>query len=241
MVPLRQLRGRTVRAAAAIGVFLLGQMLSMLYLPSVATGHPDAVFTILSLLAWLAPFVAWFALKHRTLGTRELKGFPLNVLAELSADVLPQWIAVRIPHQNMISMDGDVARGATGRKERRELRADEDILVLFGPAYLRSKAIRPPDGHSASQASQAVDVLIQAIAHELGLFASPVWELESTMSEDISDELGGHLDHLAVVIQRGQFSDVDQVCEALMRAVDTLCLHFELKPGESPTHHAPYG
>ena len=40
-------------------------------------------------------------------------------------------------------------------------------------------------------------------------------------------------DYYAGVIQRGQWRDTDEVCEALLRAVHTLRTHFDLMPGEA--------
>lgn len=200
-----------------------------------ATAHaPDLIFKAVMLTTWVGPVVAWFALRHRKLGDEPIQGHPLNVLAQMSLGVSQGWLELRVPEEDLMSFVDDDAEPSSTKPKRLELVASEDLVASFGAAYVRARSGSASDQHGEvpSQAHAAIDTLSKAITHELGLIEGQVWELESSASEDIDEEIGGHLDQVSFVIKRGQWRDTDEVCEALRRAVDTLRSRFELTAGE---------
>ncbi len=233
-VPLRTPRSRWRRAAAAIGVFLLGQALGLLYVGLAPAGEPGIVFAALTLLTWGGPWVAWFALRHRHLGQHVIHGHPLNTLAELSAGLEEPWIEVIIPdgtpHENPSALPAHLA-------SRHGSPLADDLLVHIDSVYVRARSAPPsfdPATPSTSQASAAVENLRRNLAAELGLSTDQVRELIdlSVSSEDISPEIGGHIERATLVIQTGQALDTDAVCDGIMRAVNTLRMQFDLTVGD---------
>ena len=168
---------------------------------------------------------------------RQAAGSGLRVLlAGRRADLLSELAGSDFETQ-VCDID-DESAPADAPAQSQQLLASEDLIASFGPVYVREKPAPAPMGakeaHPAdTQARRALDVLRQALTAELGLFPDQVWELEATTSNDINAELGGHIDHVSLVIQRGQWRDTDEVCEALLRAVHTLRTHFDLMPGEA--------
>lgn len=237
-VPLLEPRSKWLRGAAALGVFLLGTLVSVLYRDPAEPGGSDTVAAIIQVLTWLGVIAAWVMLSHRKRGEQPITGHPLNTLAQLSADVAPDWIELCVPDANEVCDVDDESAPADAPTQSQQLLASEDLIASFGPVYVREKPAPAPMGakeaHPAdTQARRALDVLRQALTAELGLFPDQVWELEATTSNDINAELGGHIDHVSLVIQRGQWRDTDEVCAALLRAVHTLRSRFELMPGEA--------
>lgn len=57
-------------------MFLIGQILGMLYVGLVKPGESDTVFSAITALTWLGPLIAWFVLRHRHLGQRQIHGYP---------------------------------------------------------------------------------------------------------------------------------------------------------------------
>lgn len=72
------------------------------------------------------------------------------------------------------------------------------------------------------------------MATELGLASDQVLEMKeaSTYSADIGPEIGAHIDHLSLVIKRGQSRDTDELCEGIIRAVNTLRTPYDLTLGD---------
>ena len=143
-----------------------------------------------------------------------------------------------MPDVNEVCDVDDESAPADAPAKSQQLLASEDLIASFGPVYVRERPAPAPveadEAASAdSQARRALGVLRQPLRAELGLFPDQVWELEATTSNDINAELGGHIDQVSLVIQRGQWRDTDEVCEALLRAVHTLRKHFDLMPGEA--------
>jgi hypothetical protein len=233
LVPLRQPRSMVQRAAASISVFVLGQSVGAWYLRTAELQAPDLVFKAIGLLTWLGPVVAWFALRHRHLGDRSIQGHPLNVLAEMSAGLSERWITLEIESEDVVHDIEDelLQPGQTARIV--EVVASEDLIVDFGPVYVRGKGNASADAGTASQACRAIQVLLAALTRELGLFTHQVQPLYASPSEDIETEIGAHIDEMSFVIKHGQRQDTDEVCAAVLRAVDALRMQFDLKPGES--------
>lgn len=236
-VPLLEPRSKWLRGAAALGVFLLGTLVSVLYQDPAKPGGNDTVAAIIQVLTWLGVIAAWVMLSHRKRGEQAITGHPLNTLAQLSADVAPDWIELCVPDANEVCDVDDESAPADAPDKSQQLLASEDLIASFGPVYVRERpGPTPVEADEAapadSQARRAIDVLRLALTAELGLFPDQVWELEATTSNDINAELGGHIDHVSLVIQRGQWRDTDEVCAALLRAVHTLRSRFELMPGE---------
>lgn len=227
-------RSRWLRALAAIGVFVVGQVLGMLYVGIMKPSHADQVFAVITIVTWAGPLIAWFGLKHRKLGTCQIQGHPLHTLAELSAGMATPWIEVRMPEEDMWTF-GDEHDDSTPSPRRLEVRAAEDLIVSFNRVYVRARAGTPPQGAvpgTPSHANRAIDCLHRALVAELHLTPDQIWEMASECSENINDELGGHVDHAAFVIQRAQHRDTDTLCEGLVRSVDVLRTHFDLTQGD---------
>lgn len=234
LVAQLQPRGLLQRLTASIGLFVLGQAVGVWYLHSMRPTTKDPVFNTIMLMSWAASIAAWILLRHRKVGDEVVQGHPMNVLAEMSMGVSEAWVELRIPDEDLMSLveaDADTPSAAT---RKLELVANEDLVASFGAAYVRALSTSPSShgGKDRSQASAAIDVLAQAIASELGCFEGQVWELESSISEDIDEEIGGHLDHVSFVIKRGQWRDTDEVCAALQQAVTTLKSQFHVTHGD---------
>lgn len=213
LISLEAPRSPWQRAAAALGVFLIGQILGMLYVGLVKPSESDTVFSAITALTWLGPLIAWFVLRHRHLGQRQIHGYPPKTLAVMSAGMTEPWIEIVIP-------DDDLA-------------VNEDLLVYFDGVYVRAKSAQSQSA-PASHASGAISLLQRAIATELGLASDQVLEMkeETTYSADIDPEIGAHIDHLSFVIKRGQAWDTDELCEGIIRAVNTLRTRYDLILGD---------
>ena len=211
LVSLTTPRSRWQRAAAALGIFVLGNLIGMLYMVRAQPDHPSGIFTAITLLTWLGPLIAWFMLRHRKLGQRQIHGYPPQTLAVMSAGMAEPWIELVIPDD--------------------ELAINEDLRVYFDSVYVRAKSAQPAP---ASQARGAISLLQRAIATELGLASDQVLEMknESTYSADIDPEIGAHIAHLSLAIKRGQAWDTDELCEGILRAVNTLRTRYDLILGD---------
>ena len=211
LVSLTAPRSRWQRAAAALGIFVLGNLIGMLYMARAQPDHPSGIFTAITLLTWLGPLIAWFMLRHRKLGQRQIHGYPPQTLAVMSAGMAEPWIELVIPDD--------------------ELAINEDLRVYFDSVYVRAKSAQPAP---ASQARGAISLLQRAIATELGLASDQVLEMkeETTYSADIDPEIGAHIAHLSLAIKRGQAWDTDELCEGILRAVNTLRTRYDLILGD---------
>ena len=211
LVSLTAPRSRWQRAAAALGIFVLGNLIGVLYMARAQPDHPSGIFTAITLLTWLGPLTAWFMLRHRKLGQRQVHGYPPQTLAVMSAGMVEPWIELVIPDD--------------------ELAINEDLLVYFDSVYVRAKSAQPAP---ASHARGAISLLQRAIATELGLASDQVLEMkeETTYSADIDPEIGAHIDHLSLVIKRGQSRDTDELCEGIIWAVNTLRTRYDLTLGD---------
>lgn len=220
------------RASIAVGVFLLGQLLGLLYVGAVKPARADTVFSVITALTWAGPVVAWFAFRRRKLGLRQIKGHPLNTLAVLSAGMPEPWIEVRVSDEDVMIFElGEEGKG----KPPLELAAEEDLVVSFDSVYVRAKTGVTPQADASepsSQASEAVECLHRALMAELSRSPDQLWELESVCSEDIDEALGGHLDKVSFVVKQGQRYSTDGLCEAVERAVNTLRNQYELTLGD---------
>ena len=220
------------RALIASGVFLLGQLLGLLYVDAVKPGRPDTMFSVIWVLTWAGPLVAWFAFRHRKLGPRQIKGHPMNTLAVMSAGMPEPWIEVRISDEDVVIVE----LGEEGKnKPPLELVADEDLVVSFDSVYVRARASATPQADASeapSQASGALECLHRALMAELSRSPDQVWELESECSEDIDEALGGHLTKASFVIKQWQRYGTDALCEGVLRAVNTLRDQYDLTLGD---------
>ncbi|MFZ2298320.1 MAG: hypothetical protein WAV91_08665 [Aquabacterium sp.] len=231
LISLKAPRSRWQRATAALGVFLLGQALGMLYVGLVTPGEPDTVYSAITALTWLGPLVAWFALRHRHLGQRQIQGYPPKTLAAMSAGMAEPWIELVIPDDDLGYAGDDASGHPAAPPSPYELAINEDLLVYFGGVYVRAKSALPAP---ASHARGAISLLQRAMAAELGLASDQVLEMkeESTYSADIDPEIGAHIDHLSLAIKRGQAWDTDELCEGIIRAVNTLRVRYDLILGD---------
>lgn len=211
LVSLTTPRSRWQRAAAALGIFVLGNLIGMLYMARAQPDHPSGIFTAITLLTWLGPLIAWFMLRHRKLGQRQIHGYPPQTLAVMSAGMAEPWIELVIPDD--------------------ELTINEDLRVYFDSVYVRAKSAQPAP---ASHARGAISLLQRAVATELGLASDQVLEMkeETTYSADIDPEIGAHIAHLSLAIKRGQTRDTDELCEGIVRAVNTLRTRYDLILGD---------
>lgn len=114
-----------------------------------------------------------------------------------------------------------------------ELDVNEDLLVYFYGVYVRAKSAQSQSA-PVSHASGAISLLQRAIAAELGLASDQVLEIkeESTDSADIDPEIGAYIDHLSLAIKRGQAWDTDELCEGIIRTVNTLRTRYDLVLGD---------
>lgn len=233
LISLKAPRSRWQRAAAALGVFLLGQVLGMLYVGWLKLGVPDTVSSAITALTWLGPLVAWVALRHRNLGERQIHGYPPKTLAAMSAGMAEPWIELAIPDDDFGHAGDDTSVHPGSPPSPYELAINEDLLVYFDGVYVRAKSTHSHSA-SASHASGAINLLQRAIATELGLASDQVLEMkeESTYSADIDPEIGAHIGHLSLAIKRGQAWDTDELCEGIIRAVNTLRTRYDLVLGD---------
>lgn len=233
LVPLRQPRSVVQRVAASVSVFVLGQSIGTWYLHTAHPQAPDLVFKAITLLTWIGPVVAWFALRHRHLGEHSIQGHPVNVLADMSGGVSERWITLEIEREDVVHDIEDELQQPAQTSRVAEVLAQEDLNVDFGPVYVRAKADASHGAGTSSQAVQAIHTLLKALTVELGLFTHQVQPLHASPSEDIDTEIGGHIDEMSFIIKRGQRQDTDEVCAAVLRAVDAMRMQFDLKPGET--------
>lgn len=234
LVAWLQPRSRIQRAFAALSVFILGQALGSWYLHTAQPVGPDLVFKAITLLTWLGPIVVWFASRHRNLGDQPIQGHPVNVLAEMSGGVCDGWITLEVEGEDAVHEIEDELCQPGQASRQVEVVAREDLIADFGPVYVRATKAGPSHGAgTTSQACLAIHALLKAITLELGLFTNQVQALYASPSEDIDTEIGGHIDDMSFVIKRGQLQDTDEVCAALLRAVDALRSQFDLTPGET--------
>lgn len=233
LISLKAPRSRWQRAAAALGVFLLGQALGMLYVGLVKPGEPDTVYSAITALTWLGPLVAWFALRHRYLGQRQINGYPPKTLAVISAGMAEPWIEIVIPDDDLRHAGDDASDHPDSPSSPYELAVNEDLLVYLDGVYVRAKSAHSQSA-PASHARGAISLLQRAMAAELGLASDQVLEMkeESTYSADIDPEIGAHIDHLSLAIKRGQAWDTDELCEGIIRAVNTLRTRYDLILGD---------
>ncbi len=233
LISLNAPRSRWQRATAALGVLLLGQALGMLYVGLVKPGEPDTVYSAITALTWLGPLVAWFALRHRHLGQRQIHGYPPRTLAVMSAGMTEPWIELVIPDDDLGHAGDDATVHPGSPPSPDELAVNEDLLVYFDGVYVRAKSAQSQSA-PASHASGAISLLQRAIATELGLASDQVLEMkeETTYSADIDPEIGAHIAHLSLAIKRGQAWDTDELCEGIIRAVNTLRTRYDLILGD---------
>ena len=231
LVSLTAPRSRWQRAAAALGIFVLGNLIGMLYMARAQPDHPSGIFTAITLLTWLGPLAAWFMLRHRKLGQRQIHGYPPQTLAVMSAGMAEPWIELVIPDDALGHVGNDAATPPGAPPSPDKLAINEDLLVYFDSVYVRAKSAQPAP---ASHARGAINLLQQAIATELGLASDQVLEMkeETTYSADIDPEIGAHIDHLSLAIKRGQAWDTDELCEGIIRAVNALRNRYDLILGD---------
>ena len=228
-------RSRWLRTLAALGVFLLGQVLSLIYVGVANTGQPNKVFFAISVLTWAGPVVAWFALRHRKLGYRQIQGYPRLTLAEMSAGMHKPWIEVCIPEESAMVYDYETNPDNPNQPSRVfELQADEDVIVSFDLMHVRAKT-QPPTPASAAEvfspAQKAMECLTRAIAAELPRPPDQVFEMSPMLLEDDEREIddgGESLDPPQFLIKGGQKMNTDALCEGLIRAVNVLRNQYDL-------------
>ena len=233
LVSLKAPRSRWQRAVAALGVFLIGQVLGMLYVGLVKPEEPDTVLSAITAITWLGPLIAWFVLRHRHLGQRQIHGYPPNTLAVMSAGMAEPWIELTIPDADL-SHAGEAGSAHPGvLSSSDDLASSDDLLVHFDSVYVRAQSTQAQPAPT-SHASGAVSLLQRAMATELGLASDQVLEMKeaSTYSADIAPDIGAHIDHLSLIIKRGQTHDTDKLCEGIIRAIDTLRTRYDLTLGD---------
>lgn len=233
LVTHRQPRSKMKRLTASLCVFVLGQSIGIWYMHAVHSQAPDLVFKAIMLLTWISPVITWFGLRHRLIGEQAIQGYPVNVLAEMSGGLCERWITLEVEGQDVthnieddLELPGQASRFV-------ELSAREDLIVVFGPAYVRAKAGPSHDADTSSQAIKAINTLLKALKLELALYTNQVHPLYASPSEDIDAEIGGHIDEMSFVIKTGQRHDTDEICGAVLRAVGALQAQFDLTPGET--------
>lgn len=233
LISLTAPRSRWQRAAAALGVFVLGQLLGMLYVGLAQPAHPTGAFKAITLLTWLGPLIAWFLLRHRDIGQRQIQGYPPRTLAVMSAGMSEPWIELVITDDDLDhACDAEPAPPGY-RPSTDELTVTENVLVYFDGVYVRAKsALSQPE--TASHARGAINLLQRAIATELGLASDQVLEMrdESMYSEDITPEIGAHIAQLSLAIKRGQAWDTDELCEGIIQAIHSLRARYDLVLGD---------
>jgi hypothetical protein len=231
LVSLTAPRSSWQRAAAALGIFMLGNLIGMLYIGLARPSHSSGVFTAITLLTWLGPLTAWLTLRHRKLGQRQIRGYPPRTLAVMSTGMAEPWIELVIPDDDLGHAGDDASVHPGAPPSTYELAINEDLLVYFDSVYVRARSAQPAP---ASHARGAISLLQRTIATELGLASDQVLEMkdESTCSADIDPEIGAHIDHLTLAIKRGQAWDTDELCEGIIRAVNTLRTRYDLVLGD---------
>ena len=141
------------------------------------------------------------------------------------------WIELVIPDDDLGHAGDDASGHPAAPPSPYELAINEDLLVYFDSVYVRAKSAQPAP---ASHARGAICLLQRTIATELGLASDQVLEMkdESRYSADIDPEIGAHIDHLTLAIKRGQAWDTDELCEGIIRAVNTLRTRYDLVLGD---------
>lgn len=147
----------------------------------------------------------------------------------MSAGMAEPWIEVVIPDDDLVGDDASAPPGAPPSPE--ELAIYVGLLVYFDGVYVRAKSAQPAP---ASHARGAISLLQRAIATELGLASDQVLEMkeEPTYSADIDPEIGAHIDHFSLAIKGGQARDTDELCEGIIRAVNTRRTRYDLILGD---------
>lgn len=217
MVALKVKRSRWARLLVGVGLFLAGNVLAMLYIGLMGSTERDLGFDVLFTLTWLAPFVAWFGLRHRRLGEVEVKGYPLHTLAVMDAGLGEPCITLRVSDEDMVV--ADTVWLTDGKEaEQLEIVAADDLIIEIDALLIRAEApSSEPD--NTSHGEQALTLLRRQVASQLCLPADRLPILSPTVSENFDDGITASIDYAEIIVKGGQRLDTDAVCDAVASAM----------------------
>lgn len=227
MVTVKVKRSRWVRLLAGIGLFLMGNVISMLYIGLSGATERDAGFDVLFTLTWIAPFVVWFALRHRKLGQTEIKGYPLHTLAVMDLGLGEPCVTLRVPEEDSIVVDTVwLANGQDA--EQAEVCAHEDLIIEIDTLLIRANALSLPAGET-SHGRSALLAFQQALAASLYVPTERLAILSPTVSDNFEDGMASSVDYAEVILKGGLRMDTDAVCDAISSAMYTVRQHYSVE------------
>ncbi len=220
-------RSRWVRLLAAVGILLAGLVACMLYVGLTDAGERDRGFDVLFTLTWIVPIVGWFALRHRTLGQAEVKGYPLHTLAVMDLGLGEPCITLRVAEEDMIVVD-TIWLASGQEAEQVEVLASEDLIMQIDCLLIRARAPAATTGED-SHSKQALMMLQKALAAQLCLSGDRLPILSPIVSANLDDGLVSALDYAEIIIKGGQRIDTDVVCDAITAAMAEVQQHYTVE------------
>lgn len=227
LVTVKVKRSRWVRLLVGIGLFLVGNVIAMLYIGVTGATERDTVFNVLFALTWLAPFVAWFALRRRKLGQAEVKGHPLHTLAVMDLGLGKPCVVLRVAEEDMIVVDTVWLPGGK-EAEQLEIVANDDLIIQIDGLLVRAHTPALQED-SAPHSKRALLAWQKALAAELGLPDARLPILSPTVSDNFDEGLASSMEYAEIIVKGGLRLDTDTVCDAMASALAAVRQHLTIE------------